>query len=79
MVFKYTRKVDGFGRIVVPQAYRDALGLSIGEEAKIFLVNDQIILERAIPVCIFCGTTEKLTDYIGRKLCDECKAAIAER
>lgn len=49
------RKVDDLGRIVLPIELRRTLDISERDELEIYMENDQIILKKYEPSCIFCG------------------------
>ncbi len=69
-------KVDALGRIVIPVKLRRALGLETNVPLEVLLNDDQIILKKYIPVCIFCGTDEKLVSYKSKYVCEKCAKEI---
>ena len=67
------RCLDKFGRIVIPIAVRELLGIESQKDfLEIYCENDNIILRKFEPVCIFCGESEKLTAFKGKKICANC-------
>lgn len=66
------RRIDNLGRIVIPKEIRRKLGFDTNESFEIF-VNDQeqVVLSKYRPGCIFCGDVEsELID-------NTCKSCIA--
>ena len=54
------RKVDDLGRIVLPIELRRTLDIAERDELEIYMQNDQIILRKYEPACIFCGSDRRL-------------------
>ena len=69
------RKVDELGRIVLPSELRKSLNIGERDALEIYTNNEEIILKKYEPTCIFMGTTDDLIDYKGRKV---SKQAIQE-
>ena len=66
------RKVDELGRIVLPIEIRRTLDIQEKDELEIFMENDQIVLQKFEPSCIFCASSEGLVSYHGKTVCQEC-------
>ena len=66
------RKVDELGRIVLPIEIRRKLDIQEKDELEIFMENDQIVLQKFEPSCIFCASSEGLVSYHGKNVCQEC-------
>ena len=66
------RKVDDLGRIVLPIELRRTLDISERDELEIYMENDQIILKKYEPSCIFCGCDKRLVSYSGKNICRDC-------
>lgn len=66
------RKVDELGRIVLPIELRRTLDIAEKDEIEIFMDNDQIVLQKFEPSCIFCGSSKKLITYRGKNVCRDC-------
>ena len=73
------RKVDDLGRVVLPIEFRRVLDISERDELEIFLENDQIILQKFEPVCVFCGGTQELINFDRKNVCRACIRKMAER
>ena len=66
------RKVDELGRIVLPIEIRRTLDIAERDELEIFMDNDQIVLQKFEPSCIFCSSSQGLTTYRGKNICQQC-------
>lgn len=66
------RKVDELGRIVLPIEIRRTLDIAERDELEIFMDNDQIVLQKFEPSCIFCSSSHGLISYHGKNVCQEC-------
>lgn len=66
------RKVDNLGRVVLPIEFRRLLDISERDELEIFLENDQIVMQKFEPVCIFCGGTQNLIQFNRKNICQTC-------
>lgn len=66
------RKVDELGRIVLPIEIRRTLDIEERDELEIFMDNDQIVLQKFEPSCIFCSSSLGLVSYKGKNVCREC-------
>lgn len=40
---KYVKKIDIAGRLIVPKFFREFVGLELGEEVEIFMVDEKTI------------------------------------
>lgn len=66
------RKVDELGRIVLPIELRRNLDIEERDPVEIFLEGDKIVLQKYEPACLFCGSSNGLTQYRGKNICREC-------
>ena len=66
------RKIDQFGRIVLPIELRRTLDLEIGDALEIFIDDQTVILRKYEPACIFCGDAKNASLYKGRMVCPDC-------
>lgn len=71
------RRVDDLGRIVIPKELRQAMGINEGSPMEIFANNDQVIMRKYQPGCVFCGNLEGLTIYEGKNICPACIAKLS--
>lgn len=72
------RKVDELGRIVLPVEIRRSLDIAERDEIEIFMDNDQIVLQKYQPSCIFCSSSQELVQYRGKNICHECLTVIGK-
>jgi transcriptional pleiotropic regulator of transition state genes len=72
------RRVDGLGRIVLPKELRNTLDINARDGLEIFLDDGTIILKKYMPSCVFCGSTEDLVNYKGKKVCKNCIVALSQ-
>ena len=72
------RKVDDLGRIVLPIELRRTLDIAERDELEIYMENDQIILRKYEPACLFCSADRKLISYNGKNICRDCIRKMQE-
>lgn len=72
------RKVDDLGRIVLPIELRRTLDIAERDELEIYMENDQIILCKYEPACLFCGSDRKLVSHNGKNVCRNCIRKLVE-
>ncbi len=73
------RKVDELGRIVLPIEIRRTLDINERDELEIFMDNDQIVLQKFQPFCVFCASSKGLVSYRGKNVCSACIRSISSR
>ncbi len=70
-------KVDSLGRIVIPVRLRRTLNLNKGDPLEIYSTeNDEIVLKKYIPICVFCGKDDDLVDFKSKYICKSCISEI---
>ena len=72
------RKVDDLGRIVLPIELRRMLDIAERDELEIYMENDQIILQKYEPACVFCASSRNLIVHRGKNVCQECIRKMSE-
>ena len=72
------RRVDELGRIVLPVEIRRTLDIAERDELEIFMDNNQIVLQKFEPSCIFCASSAGLVAYRGKNVCRECIRSIGQ-
>ncbi len=70
------RDIDKVGRIVIPKEIRNSFKIDEGDPLEIFVDGDKIVLAKYTPSCMFCGSSEKLADYEGHRICRKCLDAL---
>lgn len=73
------RKMDELGRIVLPKELRKTLGINEKDYVEIFTEQDQIVLKKYHPSCVFCGSVENLTMFNGKNICDACRVELCQK
>lgn len=66
------RKVDELGRVVLPIELRRTLDIAERDELEIYVENDNIILRKYEPHCIFCASSQGLVSFRGKNICPDC-------
>lgn len=72
------RKIDNLGRIVIPMDIRRALEIKDWDELRISLVDQSVLISKAVRQCTFCGNEENLSMLHGKCICDNCRRALQE-
>lgn len=71
-------KVDALGRIVIPVRLRRSLGLQTNDPLEVYTNDDEIVLRKYIPVCVFCGADEDLEQFKGKYICASCAKELSK-
>ena len=71
------RQLDTLGRIVLPIELRRTMDIGVKDMVEIFVEDDQIVLKKYHPACIFCGDARDVVPYKGKLVCKSCMAEIA--
>ena len=66
------RKIDDLGRIVIPKETRRVLGIKEGDSLEIFTEDENIILKKYQPGCVFCGDAKEFVNFKGKMICKNC-------
>ena len=66
------RKVDELGRIVLPMELRRTLGIQKEDPVEIFVDDNNIILRKYEPACIFCGSAVDVSVIRNKNICRKC-------
>ena len=72
------RKVDELGRIVLPIELRRTLDIATQDELEIYVAEDQIVLHKHEPTCVFCNSPRNLTLYCNKNVCRDCISRMKE-
>jgi transcriptional pleiotropic regulator of transition state genes len=71
------RRVDELGRVVLPVELRRTLGIDIRDALEIFVDGGTIMLKKYVPGCVFCSNVDKLMDFQGQNVCNDCVNKLA--
>lgn len=66
------RHIDELGRIVIPKEMRRTLEIAAEDPVEIVMEGDSIRLKKYQTSCVFCGSSEDLSDFKGKTLCRTC-------
>ena len=66
------RKLDDLGRIVIPIELRRTMDIGLRDTLEIFTEDDQIILKKYHPACIFCNDARDVVHYKDKLVCRKC-------
>lgn len=72
------RKVDELGRVVIPMEIRKTMSIEEKESVEIFVNDNQIILQKYAPGCLFCGNAEDVVNFKGKNLCKRCLTELSQ-
>ena len=71
------RRVDELGRIVLPIELRRTLDIAERDSLEIYVSDDNIVLRKYHPTCIFCGSTKGIVTYKDKNVCAACAAQLS--
>lgn len=74
-----TRPVDDLGRIVLPKELRTSMGIREGDRLEIMVTGEHIVLAKAVPCCVICGSTADLIEVEGTSVCHTCAVRLFTR
>ncbi len=74
-----TRPVDDLGRIVLPKELRTSMGIREGDRLEIMVTGEHIVLAKAVPCCVICGSTADLIEVEGTSVCRTCAVRLFTR
>lgn len=66
------RKVDELGRIVLPIEIRRIMGIAERDSLLISMNENEIVIRKHEPICLFCGNNRGLKDFRGKTVCADC-------
>ena len=72
MVYTSYKKIDEVGRVVISKDIRKRLDLGVNDSIKIDVEDNKIVITKAEPGCVFCGSSEDLKEYMGKSICKNC-------
>jgi transcriptional pleiotropic regulator of transition state genes len=72
------RQVDNLGRVVLPVELRRVYDISEKDSLEIYVDDEQIILKKYAPSCIFCNNAKDTITFKGKIVCNECAKQLRE-
>lgn len=73
------RQLDTLGRIVLPIELRRTMDIGVKDMLEIFVEDDQIILKKYHPSCIFCSDARDVIPYKGKLICKNCLKELSSK
>jgi len=70
------RKIDELGRIVLPMELRKILNINVKDSMEIYVEGENIVLRKYEPCCIFCGSSNNITNFKEKNVCEKCKKEL---
>lgn len=71
-------RVDALGRIVIPVRLRRSFDLGPGDPLEVLASEDEIVLKKYIPKCVFCMSEENLTPFKSKYICAACTEELGK-
>lgn len=71
------RKIDSLGRIVIPKEIRRVNNWEEGTPLEIYVEGENVMFKEYQRCCTFCGSSETLTNYKGKEVCNNCINELA--
>lgn len=71
-----TKKINKSGSITLPKTIRAELGIPVGTAVDIDTDGNYVIISKHIPLCHFCGSSEKVHKVLGIEICSSCAKKI---
>jgi len=72
------RRIDKFGRLVLPIELRRIMDVEDGDALEIFTEGNSVILKKYEPYCIFCGSMDDLRRFKDRNVCAVCAKKLGK-
>lgn len=76
MIFTNFREIDKLGRIVISKDIRKHLDIHPGDMLMINAEGDTITIKKAENKCVFCNSTENLSEFEGKHICQDCLSKL---
>ena len=74
----FIKKIDELGRIVVPKDIRKVLGVTHLDSVRFYTDGSTVTLQKASDSCEFCKSTEDLSEFKDKYICQSCKKELLE-
>lgn len=74
-----TKRVNKSGGISIPVGLRRELAIQPGDALDVETdAQGNVVLKRHLPRCVFCGSTEEVTLWMGKGICRSCAGQIGK-
>lgn len=74
-----TRPVDNIGRITLPKELRTSMGIRADDRMEVMVAGESIVLTKAVPCCVICGSSSNLIEVDDVNVCRPCAVRLSER
>ncbi len=72
------QKLSPSCRITLPEEIRRTLHVWIGDSIALQPDGETVVMRKYEQACIFCGSTDGLTELRGKHVCSRCRAGLAK-
>ena len=72
------RRVDELGRIVLPIELRRTLDIAERDSLEIYVSDDNIVLRKHQPACIFCDGVKDIRVFRNKNVCASCASQLGK-
>jgi transcriptional pleiotropic regulator of transition state genes len=72
------RNLDNLGRVVIPKEMRNLMSIKEGDPVEIIKVNNEVVVRKYNKGCIFCGSSQDISEFKEIIVCNECRKALGE-
>ena len=72
------RRLDKLGRVVLPIEVRKNFEIVEGSPLEFFVDGNFMRLKQFKPNCVFCGSTNNISEFKEKLICEKCKNKIRE-
>jgi transcriptional pleiotropic regulator of transition state genes len=76
---RFIRRVDELGRIVLPADIRKQFSLDSHDALEILIEDNNLVLRKYQPCCVFCDSSEDVFEYHGKTVCRKCAKEMANQ
>ncbi len=66
------RILDDLGRFLIPSELRKIMDIDVQDPIEVYVEDNNIIIKKYIPSCVFCGEKSNNIEYMGRSICKKC-------
>lgn len=70
--FGIIRKMDEAGGVQLPDALLGLCGIEAGDSLEMCLKDNNVVLKKYPPTCIFCGSEKELKEFRNKNYCGCC-------
>ncbi|EHI98739.1 transcriptional regulator, AbrB family [Clostridium sp. DL-VIII] len=72
------RNLDNLGRVVIPKEMRNLMAIKEGDPVEIIKVNNEVVVRKYSKGCIFCGSSQEISEFKEIIVCNECRKALGQ-